>query len=228
MSNEGKHILGQFDEALSRLREDVLQMSVIAVQNLRNAIEGLIKRDLPLCNEAIAGDEEVNQLEVEVDREATEIIAKYSPMASNLRKVIATMKMAQNLERVSDQAKNIGKRGRKMIKGDPLEETSLIEPVHHKAIDLIDASVRAFSEGDTQSALKIKERDKDLDRAYKNLVKLLNQRLEETSEGSRNYVHLMFVARSLERIGDYAVNIAEEAIYAETAFDIRHGGDRPD
>ena len=222
MTTERKHILGQFDKALDQLRSDVLEMAVLASRNLDNAVNGLLNRDRQLCNAAIADDDEVDQLEKRIDQEAEEIIVKYSPMASNLRQVIATMKVAQNLERLSDQASNIAKRGRRLSKCEPVEEAQLIKPLHQMANTLLTASMKSFAEGDNSTAMGIDDQDEALDKAYKQTSKDLISHLEKDSSHAPELVHLMFVLRFLERIGDYAVNISEETVYAETADDIRH------
>ncbi len=227
MSNEHRHILGSFQNALHQLKRDLSSMAGTTVQNVENAIKGLIERSDELCNKAIADDTEVDRLEKKIDHDGMEIIMKFSPVASDLRRVISTMKVSTSLERISDHAVSIAKRGRQMNKDQRLPETEMIEPLADKALSLLRAAVRCFVDDDLATALKLEELDENLDESNYNLIKRLTQRMEEDSTHIRDYVELTFITRNVERIGDQACNIAEDAVYCITAFDIRHGGERP-
>src|SRR3989440_8314087 len=97
-----KHILGTFDEALATLRNDVLMMAGLAERSLDRAIKGLLQRDDNLCATAIADDEEIDQLEKQIDKDGVDILLRYQPVASDLRRVISAMKLSPNIERVAD------------------------------------------------------------------------------------------------------------------------------
>ena len=181
------------------------------------------------CFDAIVAiDSDVDQLEVKVDFEGMMIIAKYSPVARDLRRVVSTMKVSQNLERLSDQASNIAKRARKISSHPEIPETISLEPIYDLVSGMVSDAVKAFSQGDVESALKFEERDEEVDTAYKQLSKKLTQKLEQDSTHAKSYVDLLFIARFLERVGDYAVNISEDAVLSESAQDIRHGGAHPE
>src|SRR5450432_3435330 len=124
-----KHILGTFGASLEKLRNDVLMMSSLTERNLRSAMQGLFQRDSDLCNFAIADDEGIDQLEKQVDQDGIELLLRFQPVASDLRRVIATMKLSGNLERIADQAVNIGKRARKLNRVPLLEDTHQLEPM---------------------------------------------------------------------------------------------------
>lgn len=227
MSNDHIHILSLFGNALSALRQDILRMASVTSENLRNATRGLVDRNDDLCNKAIADDEEVDHLEMQIDREGQEIIMRFSPVAADFRQVMATMKMANNFERISDQAVNIAKRARKMNRYPELPETKLIEPIYDMAASLLDTCVAAFRDGDVAKALSLDALDDPLDKAQRELSKKLTQRSEEDPERVGGYINLIFITRFLERIGDRAVNIGEDCVYAKSAKDIRHGGEHP-
>ena len=114
MSNQ-VHILSEFDEALSSLRNNTLEIGILAKKNVENAFTGLIQRDQAICNQVIADDEEVDQLEMQIDNDSLQLMAKFQPFASDLRLVVASMKITHNLERISDHAVSIAKRARKII-----------------------------------------------------------------------------------------------------------------
>ncbi len=220
--NAPTHTLANFDAALKGARNNVLTMASIAQQNLENAIRGLFTRNSELCSEAIAEDDEVNSFERVIDREGFEILMRFNPVASDLREVLAGMKVANNLERVSDQAENIARRARKILKAPEVPEIQQIEPIYELAISLLKDSIRSYSEGNMELGISLFERDRELDKVHRKLIKELTKAIERDPSSVKTYLHLIFIVRCLERIGDHAVNIAEDAIFAEKAADVRH------
>lgn len=224
MSNESDppHILSNFQESLDKVRKDVLTMASTAELNLEHAVRGLLDRESSLCKTAIADDEEVDQLEKQIDQEGMRILALYNPDAGDLRAVVAAMKMTTNIERISDEAGNIARRARLVLKNKELSELNLVEPVYQLAANLFRESVRAFAEHDLELARSIDLKDDELDTAHAELIKHFRRRMEEDPSRLRDYLDLMFIVRSLERVGDHATNIAEDTIYIESAEDVRH------
>jgi len=221
---EHTHILGDYETALKQAKKSVLTMASIASENLSNSVRGLLDRNEDLCNDAIAEDEEVNAFERSIDKEGMEILMRYNPVATDLRSVIASMKISTNLERIADQAENIARRARKIIKKGELAEVNLIEPVYALASELLSDAVRSFSESDVELALGLHDRDLELDKLHKKTLKMLTKAMESDVQNLRTYLHLIFIVRCLERVGDHAVNIGEDAIYMASASDIRHIG----
>ena len=219
-----EHTLGPFGDALAELRTNVLTMASLAGQNLDHAVRGVLTRDEDLCNNAIAEDEEVNQLEMAIDAAGMEIMMRFQPVAQDLRAVLASMKVANNLERVSDEAKGIAARGRKLLKFPEVEVVPMIEPLYRQAKEMLLDSVKAFSEGSEELALEIGSRDRSLDKAHRKLIKRLTKVMESDGELLKPSLHLIFIVRSLERVGDHSVNMSEDAFFVESARDIRHGG----
>src|SRR5213082_4275483 len=128
-----KHILGTFDEALSSLRNNVLMMAGLAERTLDRAVKGLLQRDNNLCVTAIADDEEIDQLEKQIDKDGVDVLLRFQPVASDLRRVVSAMKLSSNLERMADQATNIARRARKLNQHPELPEAELIRPMHAHA-----------------------------------------------------------------------------------------------
>jgi len=222
-----QHILHAFEDALSKLKQDIVLMAGLCQQNLANAVRGLLERNTDLCNTVIAEDDDVDRLEIEVDRDGLAVIMKFSPVATDLRRVLWTMKVGQQLERVSDEAVNIAKRARLMNQHPALLETAFIQPVHALASAMLRDAIAAFVDGDLKAALAMEQRDEALDQAHAQLIQQMIKRSGEDASHIGEYVNIMFIIRFLERIGDHAVNIAEDVVYAESAYDIRHGGERP-
>ncbi|MEM9018520.1 MAG: phosphate signaling complex protein PhoU, partial [Verrucomicrobiota bacterium] len=202
----------------------VLRMASIAEQNLESAVSGLLTRDQELCNRAIAEDDEVNGLERKIDADSFEILMRYNPVASDLREVIAGMRVANNLERISDEAQSIARRSRKIIKHPEISEAFLIEPLFDMAISLLRDGIRSYAEGDNELALSLYERDKELDRSHDKVIRELTKQFDRGSDRMKSFLHLIFIVRSLERVGDHSVNIGEDGIFLESAEDVRHLG----
>jgi phosphate transport system protein len=216
------HILGTFDEALGRLRNNVLMMSSLTERSLRRAVTGLLQRDDDLCAAAIADDEEIDQLEKQVDQDGVDLLLRFQPVASDLRRVVSAMKLSGNLERMADQAVNIARKARKLNKHPALPEAEFIPPMFEHAMAMFKDSVEAYINEDVDLAMKLKPSDKVLDEMNASASKRLIQRMAEDPEQLRGYLNLMFISRHLERVGDHATNIAEDAVYAAAAEDIRH------
>jgi phosphate transport system protein len=217
-----KHILGTFDEALASLRNNVLMMAGLTERSLDRAMKGLFQRDDNLCATAIADDEEIDQLEKQIDKDGVDILLRFQPVASDLRRVVSAMKLSSNLERMADQATNIARRARKLNRHPPLPEMELIVPMHDQAISMFKDSIDAYVREDVELGRAIVPRDEKLDELNRVASRRLIQRMAEDPDQLRGYLNLMFIARHLERVGDHATNIAEDAVYAAAAEDIRH------
>jgi phosphate transport system protein len=216
------HILSTFEEALRALRDDALMMASLTERNLESARKGLFERDEDWCNTVIADDEEVDTLEVQIDREGVNIMLRYHPLASDMRNVIATMKLSVNLERIADQAVGIARRSRKLIMRPPADEVHDLEPIYDYAETMVKDAVRAFSDQDLELARGLKERDGRLDQMNREFAEKLTDLMSHHVDHIPSYMDLIFIARFLERVGDQATNISEDAIYAMTAEETRH------
>jgi len=217
-----RHILGTFDESLSALRNNVLMMAGLTERSLERAMKGLLDRDDDLCANAIADDEEIDQLEMQIDKDGVAILLRFQPVASDLRRVVAAMKLSSNLERMADQATTIARRARKLNQHPPLAEVELIRPLYEQAMSMFKDSVDAFVREDVDLGRAVVPRDEILDELNHSASRKLIERMAQDPEQLRGYLNLIFIGRCLERVGDHATNIAEEAVYAAAAQDIRH------
>ena len=217
-----KHILGTFDEALASLRNNVLMMSGLTERSVDRAMRGLFERNDNLCLSAIADDEEIDQLEKQMDKDGVDILLRFQPVASDLRRVVSAMKLSSNLERVADQATSIARRARKLNQHPPLPEVELTRPMHEQAISMFRDGMDAFVREDVDLGRAVVQRDEGLDELNATVNRKLVERMAQDPEQLRGYLNLIFVARALERVGDHATNMAEEAVYAAAAEDIRH------
>ena len=217
-----KHILGTFDEALSSLRNSVIMMSSLTERSLDRAITGLLQRDDEMCAIAIADDEEIDQLEKQVDKDGIDLLLRFQPVASDLRRVVSAMKLSSNLERMADQGTNIARRARKLNHHPALPEVELIRPMYAHAMAMFKDSIDAYVREDVQLARSVVPRDQGLDEMNSSASRRLIERMAEDPGQLRGYLNLIFISRCLERVGDHATNMAEDAVYAAAAEDIRH------
>ena len=217
-----KHILGTFDEALASLRNNVLMMAGLTERSLERAMKGLFQRDSNLCATAIADDEEIDQLEKQIDKDGVDILLRFQPVASDLRRVVSAMKLSSNLERMADQATTVARRARKLNQHPPLTEVELIRPMYEQALSMFKDSVDAFVREDVEFARSVVPRDEKLDELNRIASRKLIDRMARDPDQLRGYLNLIFIGRALERVGDHATNIAEDAVYAAAAEDIRH------
>lgn len=216
------HIFQEIDSAMAGIKDKVLLMASLARQNLERAVQALLTRDIDLARMVIGDDTEVDDLEVKIDQQGMDILIRFHPVATDLRLVITSMKTAHNLERISDHAINIAKRAKKISKSAEPLETSIIEPLYTMAEKLLRDALMAFTDSNAELAQGLKSSDRELDTAHKEVVALLSGRMETTGGRTENLLHLILVARSLERIGDLAVNIGEDSVFLSEARDIRH------
>src|SRR5438876_9312262 len=222
MPSEQKHTLGTFEHALENLRNNVMMMASQTDRSLNRALKGLMDRDDKLAALAIADDEEIDQLEKQIDKDGIELLLRFQPVASDLRRVVSAMKLSTNLERMADQATNIARKARKLNQHPALPEVDLIRPMHTHAMSMFKDSIDAYVREDVQLGRAVVPRDEKLDELNRVASRRLIQRMAENPGQLRGYLNLMFIARHLERVGDHATNIAEDAVYAAAAEDIRH------
>lgn len=223
----GGHIISGFNDALIELKEKTISMGTNALANIDHAITGLLTRNKHLCNQSIADDDEEDRLEMEVDRLGMAIIIKYRPLATDLRMVIASMKIASNLERISDHAVSIAKRARKILKNEEIDATSSLQNLYNESREHLTKSIQAYADGDAKIALEIIEGDASIGKVYKKTSKGYTKQLEGGDGHERDYLDLLFIARYLDRVAGLATNIAEDVIFTHTNHDVRHGAELP-
>ena len=222
MADTSRHILGAYDDALSALQNDLLMMASLCERNLRNSLGCLLNRDEDLCNVIIADDEEIDQFEKHVDKTGIDLLRRFQPVASDLRQVVAAMKLSNNLERIADQAVNIARKARKLNRAPLIDEVNFLDPMYREVTSMLSDALRAYTESDIELAISIPPRDKKLDAMNHEITEKLTVRMTKSPERITDYLDLIFIARHLERAGDHTKNIAEDIVFAIAAEDIRH------
>jgi phosphate transport system protein len=217
MSENEQHILSAFDRDLEALQAHFLKLSGLTEQALTNAAKALEALDIAAAEQVIAADAAIDELEEFIQMEAASLIARRAPTASDLRRVLAVMRAAHSLERVGDYAKNVAKRTRVLPHSAPLEgHSGTIRRMCTLVVRLLDEATRALVLKDAQLATSVRKRDLDIDQMYNTLFRSLFTYMMESPANIGPSMHLHFIAKNIERAGDHATTIAEQALYLAT------------
>ncbi|HOC42820.1 MAG TPA: phosphate signaling complex protein PhoU [Thermoanaerobaculales bacterium] len=218
----------QFEEELEQLKQTILAMAGLVEKSLADAAAALVHQDVELAEAVIARDDEVDRLEIEIDRLATEFIARHQPTATDLRFVIVAIKLGPELERIADDAVNVAHRVRHLAKLPLLKPLIDLPRMLALAHAMVSDAITAYVKRDPAAAREIIRRDDEVDTLYWQVFReLLTYMMEDPSSISRA-IDLILVARFIERIADQATNIAEEVVYLVEAVPIRHRHDEPE
>ncbi len=220
----GHHISQQFNQELEDVRNRVLQMGGIVEQQLSDAIMSLTSMDMSLAEVVVTNDYKINRLEVDIDEECTQILARRQPAASDLRLLMAIIKTITDLERIGDEAERVGRMALKFSEGDSNDSKALagIEHLGEYVQKNLHAALDAFARMDAEAAVKIAKQDKKVDREYENMLRQLMTYMMEDPRSIPRVINVLWSARALERIGDRARNICEYVIYLVKGKDVRH------
>ena len=214
---QNQHIVKSFEDELRALDTKIAEMGGLAEQQLDRAFRALDTRDTVLAEQAIASDKLIDKHERDLENSAIAMIAKRQPMAMDLRQIMTAMKIAGDLERVGDLAKNIAKRAvavateprPKQLMGGLSHMTEIAQRQLKEVLD-------AFAMRDAAKAEAVWNRDQQIDAVYNSLFRELLTYMMEDPRNIGLCTHLLFAAKNLERIGDHATNIAEMAYYLIT------------
>jgi phosphate transport system protein len=211
-----------FREELEALQGRLLEMGGLAEERVRAAIQGLVTREPALFEKVLLGDEPINQLHIEVDNRCFRLLALHQPMATDLRAIVAAVKINTDLERVGDLAVNIAEAGTRYISHPPVKKLIDIPQMGDIAQAMLRDALDAFVKRDTRLAHEVLNEDDRLDSLKTQVFRdLLTYMLKDQST-VEPALDLILVSRHLERIGDHATNIAEDVIFMVSALDVRH------
>jgi phosphate transport system protein len=211
-----------FQEELETLKGRLLEMGGLAEERVRASVEGLVARDVDLLGTVLTGDEPINRLHIEVDNRAFRLLALHQPMATDLRAIVAAVKINSDLERVGDLAVNIAEAAARYLGHAPVKQLIDIPRMGSIAQGMLRDSLDAYVKRDMDLARAVLNCDDELD-ALKTQVfrELLTYMLQDVNT-IEPALDLILVSRHLERIGDHATNVAEDVIFMVSAQDVRH------
>jgi phosphate transport system protein len=219
---ETKEPVRHFQEELDQLKARLLAMGGLAEERVRVAMSALVRRDPDELNLVLQGDEPINQLHVEIDGRAFTLLALHQPMASDLRVIVAAIKINGDLERVGDMAVNIAQAAHRYLLLPPVKPLLDLPRMAEIAQGMLRDALDSFVKKDLALAQSVLDRDDRLDELKTQIFReLLTYMLEDPTKIEASLA-LILVSRHLERIGDHATNIAEDIIFMVSARDVRH------
>ena len=217
------HYMKQFDEELEEIRTRLMEMGGKVEQQLQNAIRAIGEADSQLAEEVIKEEQLVDNMEVDIDEACILIIARRQPAASDLRLVMMVTKAVNDLERIGDEAKKIANHA--LILADEDGSSKGYTEVRHlgqSVMSMLSNALDAFARFDVDAAMRTIEEDKQIDQEYKTALRELATYMMEDPRSISRVMNILWVVRSLERIGDHAKNLCEQIVFVVKGKDIRH------
>ncbi|WPJ94182.1 phosphate signaling complex protein PhoU [Coraliomargarita algicola] len=206
-----------FHKELEEIRSKLILIGEKASEAGRLAVEGFIESDLEKTQAAVKMDDEIDDLEVEIDRASVRYITLRSPVSSDVRLIFVAIKASHDLERAGDEAHSIAKKTRKILTSEGKAKNPVqIEKMSRLAFAMMRDAITSFLDEDLELARGIIERDKEVDRLNKENYTTLYKEMKLESSESSTHVETILISKSIERIADHAKNLAEEVIYLLT------------
>jgi phosphate transport system protein len=204
-----QHIVKSYEEELRSLEATILRMGGLAEGQLTAAIEAFARRDAELAQRTAAADKVIDQIDHDIAEQTTRLLALRQPMASDLRQVIGALKLAGEIERIGDYAKNIAKHSLVVNRLPAPRSTTLIQRMGVLVQEMIKDVLDAYSGKNPAQAISVWKRDGDVDELYNTQFRAILTYMLEDSRTITACTHLLFIAKNIERIGDHATNMAE-------------------
>ena len=217
-----QHIQSAFDRDLEGIQANIMKMGGLVEAAIREGAQSLVSRDEELAEVVRKSDRAIDELEELINEEAARVIALRAPTAIDLRLVLSVMKISANLERIGDYAKNMAKRTTVLVQLRPVDEnTTALKRMAREVELMLKDALDAYVQRDADLALDIIERDRDVDQMYNALFREYLTFMMEDPRSISACMHLHFIAKNIERMGDHVTSIAEQVVYLVT-------GERPD
>ena len=220
----GEHTYKQFDTELESVRAKVLKMGGLVEEQISRAIEALIQDNMQMADEVEAKDHAVNGLEVEIDEDCAQIIARRQPTASDLRMVMMIVKTITDLERIGDEATKIARMAKLIHSAErmTLPRFSEVKYMSVMVLDMLRKALDGFARLDASKAVEIARQDDLVDEEFRlNLRHLITYMMEDPRTISV-FIDILFVTKAIERMGDHAKNMSEYVVYMVKGKDVRH------
>ena len=221
MDSTNSHPVRAYGDELNQITADIARMGGLAEAQIADAVESVARRDALLAQTVITRDGRLDELQREIERKAIRLIALRQPVATDLRRTVAAMKIATDLERTGDLARNIAKRGLSLTDSEPLAPlTRSIERMGKLVAKRMKAVLDAYASSELAGAIDVWNHDDDVDEHYNALFRELLTYMMADPRTITSCAHLLFMAKNLERIGDHATNIAEVIHYEVTGDEL--------
>jgi phosphate transport system protein len=224
-----EHIVKSYEDELNSLAAECVRMGGLTEAQVADAVSAVVKRNQDLAALVVGRDDKLDEAERDIERKTIRLITLRQPVADDLRRAVAAMKVANNLERCGDLAKNIAKRTLVIVESDPLTPlTRSIERMGKLVLSRLSSVLDAYSRSDLERALAVWSQDDEVDEHYNSLFRELLTYMMGDPRTITACAHMLFVAKNLERIGDHATNIAEIVHYQITGAEMIGGRPKTD
>ncbi len=223
MMELGQHISQRYNHELEDIRSKVLTMGGLVEEQSVNALKSLLEYDKPLAKKVANGDDKINAMEVDIDDDCTHVIARRQPAASDLRLIIAVVKVITDLERIGDEAAKIAGYSKKLAKKPAIDGMhSELTHLSKLVLGILHDTLDAFARLDADQAISILEDEGKINRELENISRLLITYMMEDPRNIKSALRINWCARSIERIGAHSQNICEYIIFLVKGKDVRH------
>ncbi|MBP6797877.1 MAG: phosphate signaling complex protein PhoU [Luteimonas sp.] len=202
------HIVKSYDEERRRLSHEILRMGEMSVSQLEAALDVVERRDDKAAARIVANDEAIDSLEQEVSQDVMKLALR-GPLARDLREILASLRIASDIERIGDYAANVAKRSTALNAAPPLPHTRGLAALGQLVVRQVRDVLVAYAHNDVAAAQRVRDQDAEVDTLYTGLFRELLTYMMEDARSITPCTHLLFMAKNLERIGDHATNIAE-------------------
>lgn len=210
------------ERELNILRDRLLLMGGEAELALQRAMHALVQRDSDVANQVLEHDRVIDQLELEIDRLSVEVLTLRRPVARELRMVISIFKITPILERIADHASSIARAALELNDEPELKIYAGLTEMAERALEMLQWALDAFTTNDSEKARLLITKDAEVDKIYDRLVSDLMETMSQDAAKSTRLARILFVAKNLERIGDYVKDICELTVYMKEAVFIKH------
>ena len=210
------------ERELDILRDRLLLMGGETELALQRAMHALVQRDSEVANQVLENDRVIDRMELEIDRLSVEVLTLRRPVARELRIVLSIFKITPILERIADHATSIAKAALELNDEPELRNYAELTEMAERALSMLQSVLDAFTNNDAEKARQLIAKDEEVDRIYDRLVNDLMNTMEQDAAKSIRLTRLLFVAKNLERIGDYVKDICELTVYMKEAVFIKH------
>lgn len=211
-----------FFREVEALKQKLLSLGTLVEDRIAQALDALVKRDAELAQQIIDGDDDIDEMEIEIEEDCLKILALYQPVAVDLRFVVAVLKINNDLESMADKAVNIARRTKSLIELPNIALPPSLSAMAREAKAMVKHCLDAFVQEDATLARRVCADDRAVDRYHRELYKQLQDQLRTHPEDVERLLHVVSVVRHLERIGDLATNVAEDVIYNVEGAIVRH------
>ena len=217
-----RHISSEFNEELEALRRSTLEVGGLVEEQLASALKFFASQDSSLLSDIDEIEQKINAAEIDLDDQVESLIVRRQPIASDLRLVLAVSKIVRDLERMGDELEKVGKLSLDSFDSSDDVGITEIQRIAEQVAKMLSESLTAFARLDINLAKDIFERERKVDKVYQSALRSLATFMIEDPRNIGRVLNIVWIARSLERVGDHATNIAEYVIYLVQGVDVRH------